>query len=70
MEGRFPLGIRMVWANCTSPALTAEFNHWYDHVHVPDLLATGLATHGLRGRLSEIINLTQRATFRRLRPIG
>jgi hypothetical protein len=48
MEGRFPPAVRLVWANCTSPALTAEFNRWYDQVHIPDLLASHLATHGLR----------------------
>ena len=26
--------------NCTDPAREKEFNHWYDNVHLPDVLAT------------------------------
>lgn len=42
MEGREPSGLRLVLADCTDPAREEEFNRWYDTVHLPDLLATGL----------------------------
>lgn len=35
-------GILAVLADCKDPAREAEFNKWYDQVHVPDVLATGL----------------------------
>lgn len=48
MEGRYPAGVRLVWANCTVPAQREDFNRWYDRVHIPDLLAARVATRGLR----------------------
>lgn len=26
--------------NCSTPAMEKEFNHWYDTVHIPDILET------------------------------
>ncbi len=48
MEGRFPPGVRLVFTNCTVPSRESEFNHWYDHVHLPDMLGSGVARHGVR----------------------
>jgi hypothetical protein len=30
----------MVTSRCTDPAREAEFNTWYDHTHLPDILST------------------------------
>ncbi len=48
MEGRFPGGVRLVLSNCTDPAREQEFNRWYEHTHIPDILKAGVATAGLR----------------------
>ncbi len=48
MEGRFPHGVRLVWANCTDPSRAREFNRWYDQVHIPDLVGAGVTSSALR----------------------
>lgn len=53
MEGRFPPGIRAVYTRCANPAQLRSFNEWYDRVHVPDILASGLTRRGFRYRNSE-----------------
>ena len=35
-------------SNCTDPAREEEFNHWYDTVHVPDVLETPGILRGTR----------------------
>ena len=35
-------GILAVMVNCTDPAREEEFNSWYNDVHIPDILDTGL----------------------------
>ena len=32
--------ILVVYTNCTDPTKEAEFNSWYDNIHVPDILET------------------------------
>jgi hypothetical protein len=35
-------------SNCTNPAREEEFNHWYDTVHLPDVLETPGILRGTR----------------------
>ncbi len=30
----------VVETNCIDPAKEAEFNHWYDKIHIPDIMET------------------------------
>lgn len=48
MEGRFPGGIRTVLTNCLDVSQDAAFNQWYDSIHLPDIIASGLASHAIR----------------------
>ncbi len=48
MDGRHPEAIRLTFTNCTDRAHEAEFNTWYDTIHLPDILGSGLATYGTR----------------------
>src|SRR5438552_5444813 len=48
MDGRHPEAIRIAATNLTDPARVAEFNRWYDTVHLPDILAGRVATHATR----------------------
>lgn len=48
MNGRHPDAIRLTLTRCTDPAREAEFNSWYDRTHVPDIVSSGIATHGTR----------------------
>ena len=48
MDGRHPEAVRLTLTRCTNPAREAEFNTWYDQVHVPDIIAGGVATHATR----------------------
>ncbi len=48
MDGRHPEAIRLTFTNCTNRAHEAEFNNWYDTIHLPDILGSGLATTGTR----------------------
>ena len=40
-------------SNCADPAREEEFNHWYDTVHVPDVLETPGIVRGTRFRNDE-----------------
>lgn len=60
MDGRFPLAIRTTFTRCTDPAQETALNTWYGREHRPRLKATG--------RLSEIVDVTYRGTFRVIRP--
>jgi len=48
MNGRHPEAIRLTLTRCTDQAHEAEFNTWYDTIHFPDILGSGIATHGTR----------------------
>ena len=50
MEGRYPHAVRLIRTNCTDPAQEAGFNEWYDRVHVPDVLSSGMVAHAIRYR--------------------
>ncbi len=48
MEGRFPSAIRVIRTNCTDPTQHASFNEWYDGVHAPDVLSSGMVSRVVR----------------------
>jgi hypothetical protein len=48
MDGRHPEAIRLTLTRCTDQTHEAEFNTWYDTIHLPDILGSGIATHGTR----------------------
>jgi hypothetical protein len=48
MDGRYPEAIRLTLTRCTDQTHEAEFNTWYDTIHLPDILSSGIATHGTR----------------------
>ncbi len=48
MEGRFPSAIRVVRTNCTDPTQDASFNEWYDGVHTPEVLSSGMVSRVVR----------------------
>lgn len=50
MEGRFPHAVRLIATNCTDPARDHEFNEWYDRVHTPEVLRSGMVSRGIRYR--------------------
>lgn len=50
MENRYPHAIRMIRTNCADPAQEAGFNEWYDRVHVPDVLSSGMVARVIRYR--------------------
>jgi hypothetical protein len=50
MQGRYAKGMLAVLMNCAEPAREQAFNTWYNEVHVPDVIATGWVTSGLRYR--------------------
>lgn len=41
-------GITVAFVNCTDSNRETEFNKWYDTVHIPDILASGLYHTGYR----------------------
>jgi hypothetical protein len=53
MEGRFPGAIRMIRTNCTDPAQDRSFNDWYDGVHTPDVLSSGMVSRVVRYQNAE-----------------
>ena len=50
MEGRYPKGILIALTNCTDPQQEADFNRWYDQMHLKDVVESGAVTHPLRFR--------------------
>ena len=48
MEGRYPRGILLAITNCNDPSKEEEFNHWYNHIHLPDLTAYGVFERPMR----------------------
>jgi hypothetical protein len=53
MEGRFPIGIRCAYSECTDSSQLADFNEWYDRVHLPDMLASALVKAAVRYERAE-----------------
>lgn len=43
-----PGGVWLIESNCAAPDRLDEFNRWYDGIHIPDFLATGLFITGYR----------------------
>jgi hypothetical protein len=50
MENRFPDTIRLIRTSCTDPAQESSFNAWYDQVHTPEVLSSGMVSHVMRYR--------------------
>ena len=48
MEGRYPTGLIFALSNCTDPEQEAEFNRWYNHMHLPDASAAGIFVNPMR----------------------
>jgi len=48
-----PKGVLVVMTDCTEPGREAEFNEWYDKVHVPDVLEVPGIIGVTRYRLAE-----------------
>ncbi len=48
MEGRKPTGVLVVMVNNGDPSRDAEFNKWYNEVHIPDVVGTGCYYHATR----------------------
>jgi hypothetical protein len=48
MEGRYPQFVRIGLNECADPARRQEFNDWYNHTHLNDVVTAGWATHALR----------------------
>ena len=41
MAERQPTGVLIVMSNNADPSRDDEFNDWYEHTHIPEVLATG-----------------------------
>ena len=54
MEGRYPPGIRMIFTKCRNPAREEEFNDWYDRIHLPDMVASGLVSSPTRYKIASL----------------
>lgn len=48
----------LVWTRC-APELEAEFNKWYDEVHIPMLTRGGLISSVSRLKLSSLVEVDQ-----------
>ncbi len=48
MEGRFSKSLLYVLTNCKDPSQDAQFNEWYNHTHLPDVLNSGLVRDPIR----------------------
>lgn len=48
MEGRFVKCLLYVLSDCNDPAREEEFNEWYNHTHLPDLVGSGLFRTAIR----------------------
>jgi len=51
-------GVLMVFANCKDPSKEDEFNRWYEDIHIPDILDTGLYQSAYRYESVEYIEDT------------
>ena len=41
-EKREVRGLKLIMTECNDPTREEEFHHWYNNVHIPDILSTGL----------------------------
>ena len=48
MEGRRPNGLAVVLVNCKDPAQEADFDRWYNEVHLPDVCNPGVFPRATR----------------------
>ena len=48
MEGRFPKCLLYALTNCKDSAQEADFNQWYNEIHLPDIVASGLFQNPMR----------------------
>ena len=48
MEGRRPNGLIVVLVNCKDPAQEADFDRWYNEVHLPDVCSPGIFPRATR----------------------
>ena len=48
MDGRYPNGMLLVFSNCGEAGREDEFNRWYNHMHLPDVTATGVFGNPMR----------------------
>ena len=51
MDGRYSPGLLYCYTSCTDPSKDSEFNHWYNHMHVPDVTGHGAFIHGTRYKI-------------------
>ena len=48
MEGRYPRGIIFCITCCTDHLKEEDFNYWYNHVHIPDVIGPRVFERGMR----------------------
>jgi hypothetical protein len=48
MEGRYPNGLLLAITNCNDASKGDEFVRWYNHIHFPDVTASGIFKHPIR----------------------
>ena len=48
MEGRYPNGLLLAITNCNDASKRDEFARWYNHIHFPDVTASGIFKHPIR----------------------
>ncbi len=48
MQGRAPKGIAIAFSNCVDPSKEAEMNEWYNGVHIPDIVRSGIFANATR----------------------
>ena len=48
MEGRYPNGLLLAITNCNDASKGDEFARWYNHIHFPDVTASGIFKHPIR----------------------
>jgi hypothetical protein len=47
MEGRYPNGLLLAITNCNDASKGDEFARWYNHIHFPDVTASGIFKHSI-----------------------
>ena len=48
MDGRYPNGLLLVLSKCGDLEQEADFNRWYNHMHLPDVSAPGIFRNPMR----------------------
>jgi hypothetical protein len=46
-------GVMLVWSNPESPGKEAEYNRWYNEIHIPELTENGLCRRVTRYKVSD-----------------